>query len=1409
MNKYLSFLSFLFFVFPSIQGQNLGAWVENKGQFMEYETVFEGEDLRVCMDQKGLFCRTPSQHNRLSLIGAQIKTKNLVFEDPYPYHHNYIYKHCAKGIYRVKAYRKLTVKNVYPHIDWVLFTETDRSEFQFTFVVREGGDSTQIAWVEEQKHTESALDKNKDTLYFMRQTSKIIEFNLPSIPVATSKSTDENSPLPPQWNGREPDWATRIVGRKDLWLGYSDLTTDVNNNLYIGLSQYNFVNDENSDYILFRFDSTGHLKSRTYCGTHAHTSFLYTDEKKNLYIVGIRTSDATDYPMVHLNGAYTNSEGSAYLIAFDENEKCFWSTLLGKDISFAHGITGSSDNCLYLKTSSNRAIHTPSIYPPGAYHYESTDIDSMQHISSLMKFDSKRKLIWKTHLPISNGGHRFCVSSSNKLLIGANIWSSDLPKLPFKQKANAYFRSTVENTSTSTEFTTNALFQFSETGALEWCTLLDSNISVPNYLYISGFEGNICSDKNDNIYLCCFVHGDIPLREKAGAFFLEQGGRNTSYLMQFNADRQLVWSTYLSPTDMGEHLKTISHVSISPKGNLYAIVAGNLSHILKSKEKDSSWYMGLLSFSLEGSVRWSSCIAPIIPFYSDKENHSWNTSPPQSHINTKGEIFVSGAEHRQQNVLFGRFIDPKDGAYMDTNSQGVGLFLLRYQNCAHLPTPLFPDTLLCPGDTLFLSPNYADYTPSWSEGSSRHYLVPENSADYSLHLLSPYPECPDLYSNTFHVELLSDDSLKSSGILPYALCPQDTISLSAQFHPYCSWAWQTPNLHPKDTLYSVFQAGLYPIEYTHRCSKSVLDTFLVYPLEIPSVHLHAQLPISMDTILSCVGENIVFSAKGNDVILPLPLTIPDLTEYLWYNGSRDSTHKVQYRGDSAFWVWVEVSNSCGSSRSDSLYFLYKPPYVYLGEDTVLCHSDSLVLNAYGEAYEYRWQMEGIIGIDTTPTYTLHPPGGNLRIEVHLQNSLPGSCIARDTIAVSYYSYSDVKWRFIDTLGCKGLPIDLDPNGAEDAKYRWLHRDSATNANPFVHPMSIEDSGFYQIWVKNYCSMDSGSLHLAHYPFPQKQFSADTVLCHEDSLHIDLRTPYIHFLWYDGDTNPVRTIFATPEQSHDQKMAYIVSYQSVCPNYKIVKDTLEIAYIYPPYFRLPMDTMQCRDQETEIEIEDADFYRPAYRFRWQDGSTGESYIVRDSGWYVLEISHALCNVSHQDSVYFAYVPWEWTNIRYPQDTNACENLEFILDVSNSIPNTLYSWSDNATETAPLRRIDKDLETELTLTDALGCANKQRISVHFEECKAILEAPNVITPNGDGINDVFRLRTAEKIIDLEFTIFNSWGLKVYSYKGEASHLAWEGKQQGGQPVPDGAYFFIATFKDVYGKKFKETACIMVLR
>lgn len=73
--------------------------------------------------------------------------------------------------------------------------------------------------------------------------------------------------------------------------------------------------------------------------------------------------------------------------------------------------------------------------------------------------------------------------------------------------------------------------------------------------------------------------------------------------------------------------------------------------------------------------------------------------------------------------------------------------------------------------------------------------------------------------------------------------------------------------------------------------------------------------------------------------------------------------------------------------------------------------------------------------------------------------------------------------------------------------------------------------------------------------------------------------------------------------------------------------------------------------------------------------------------------------------------------------------------------------------------------------------------------IYELPNVFTPNGDGINDVFIPRniTPDLITYVKMHIFNRWGRTVYDT--DDIFINWNGRVGGnGQPCSPGTYFYV---------------------
>lgn len=84
---------------------------------------------------------------------------------------------------------------------------------------------------------------------------------------------------------------------------------------------------------------------------------------------------------------------------------------------------------------------------------------------------------------------------------------------------------------------------------------------------------------------------------------------------------------------------------------------------------------------------------------------------------------------------------------------------------------------------------------------------------------------------------------------------------------------------------------------------------------------------------------------------------------------------------------------------------------------------------------------------------------------------------------------------------------------------------------------------------------------------------------------------------------------------------------------------------------------------------------------------------------------------------------------------------------------------------------------------------------------LLCPNAFTPNGDGINDVWRV-AYRSIIDFKCWIFDRYGKQVYHYDNPDG--GWDG--HGAKP---GVYYYVIQATGADGKKYKKSGDINILR
>lgn len=143
------------------------------------------------------------------------------------------------------------------------------------------------------------------------------------------------------------------------------------------------------------------------------------------------------------------------------------------------------------------------------------------------------------------------------------------------------------------------------------------------------------------------------------------------------------------------------------------------------------------------------------------------------------------------------------------------------------------------------------------------------------------------------------------------------------------------------------------------------------------------------------------------------------------------------------------------------------------------------------------------------------------------------------------------------------------------------------------------------------------------------------------------------------------------------------------------------------------------------------------------------------------------------------------IRYDEDT------EYTFTEAGSSRIMLYATFVNGTDT-------------VAYTDEYWAEN-QAITVSISESK--LDFPNAFSPNGDGINDIYKAKNGyQSIVDFHAYIFNRWGQKLYEWTDPSG--GWDGKYKG-KDVKQGVYFVLVNAKGADGRKYNIRKDVNLLR
>ena len=151
------------------------------------------------------------------------------------------------------------------------------------------------------------------------------------------------------------------------------------------------------------------------------------------------------------------------------------------------------------------------------------------------------------------------------------------------------------------------------------------------------------------------------------------------------------------------------------------------------------------------------------------------------------------------------------------------------------------------------------------------------------------------------------------------------------------------------------------------------------------------------------------------------------------------------------------------------------------------------------------------------------------------------------------------------------------------------------------------------------------------------------------------------------------------------------------------------------------------------------------------------------------------------------------------------------------NPIYEWHFRMEGESKDFMVRYEENTEYTFT-ASGTTivtlnvilNDKHVIEPFVICVTISESkltfPNAFSPNGDGINDIFRAKEYQSLVEFHAYIFNRWGQKLYEWTNPDG--GWDGKYNG-KDVSDGVYFVLVKAKGADGRNYNIRKDVNLLR
>ncbi|MFO0357606.1 MAG: SBBP repeat-containing protein, partial [Sphingobacteriaceae bacterium] len=627
----------------------------------------------------------------VTLKGATIKRENIIKEEQSTEHFNYFYGHCPEVIYEVYQYKKLTIKNVYPNIDWV-FYNSQKGGMKYDFIVHPGANPNDIKLIYE---SEKPLDLDKNgnlqlktklgTLTenapysYLKETNTEVKSRFKTTPLNKHQVevTFNINPISNLQNSTlviDPQlvWGT-FYGGSDSAEGPMSIDIDINGSVFVTgyTTSTNFplqnagtffqaLNGGFYDVFILKFSNNGNLLWATYYGgsDNDFSNFICADSNGNIFITGNTLS--ANFPLQNSGTFFQGiivDNVEAFILKFDNSGNRLWATYYG-------GSGNEEGNSIC--TDSNGNLFVTGYVSSNDFPVQNTGTFFQGTLSGfsdafILKFDNNGNRLWATYYSGSNQdrANAICADSNGNVFVTGYTQSTNFP---------------VQNTGTFFQGTFGGglldlfILKFDNNGNRLWATYYGGS---------NNDQGNsICTDSNGNVFVAGkTTSADFPV-QNAGTFF--QGtlnGGSDAFILKFSNNGNRLWATYFGGSGNDEYsfFPNYNNLDVDSCNNIYLSFetsSNPFPHLVSSSACsyfDNSFNGGpsdvlIARFTTNGNLTWCSYLGG-----------SGNDFRSSMAVDLNNNLFITGEWTEQSATINNNscpLLSPGAGAYFDNTFNG-------------------------------------------------------------------------------------------------------------------------------------------------------------------------------------------------------------------------------------------------------------------------------------------------------------------------------------------------------------------------------------------------------------------------------------------------------------------------------------------------------------------------------------------------------------------------------------------------------------------------------------------------------------------------------------------------------------------------------------------------------------------